>query len=154
TQVVAKVPMHAEAISRLAHQLAFRANAFKEHDQLQLEEDDRIKGGTALACVGLVHELAYKRKVQSSFQMPIEVILRNQFLQRNIAEWSKVTLFAAHHGGTLPQFNCHTLFCTPTIFTLQQTECLADLRSRFDARGMLSPLLSLTEEMPHSRLGM
>ena len=51
--------MHAEAISGLAHQLTFRADAFKEHDQLQLEEDDRINGRPPCAGVRLLDQVSH-----------------------------------------------------------------------------------------------
>src|SRR5271167_1707605 len=48
-QVIAKVPPHAEPISRMAHQLPFGTNALEEHDQLQLEKDDWINQRTTAA---------------------------------------------------------------------------------------------------------
>ncbi len=41
----------------MTHQKTFGANVLEEHDQLQLEKDDRINGGTPFACIGLLHEL-------------------------------------------------------------------------------------------------
>src|SRR6266568_8628240 len=79
TQIVPHKPAHAQSICCMPHQLALGAYPFKEHDQLQFEEDDRINGGAASACIGLLHKLTYKREVERFFQMPIEVIVRYQF---------------------------------------------------------------------------
>src|SRR2546421_12190193 len=48
-----------------------------QFDELQLEEHDRINGGTASACMGLVYELAHKREIKCALQVAIEVIARN-----------------------------------------------------------------------------
>src|SRR5258708_28507364 len=77
TQVIANVPQNAESITRMAHQLPFGTNSLKEPDQLQLEEHDGINGGAATACIGLLHEIAYKREVEGALQVTIEVILRH-----------------------------------------------------------------------------
>jgi hypothetical protein len=41
-QVVAQEPPHAEPVGRQAQELAFGANALKEHHELQAKEDPRI----------------------------------------------------------------------------------------------------------------
>src|SRR5258706_5422474 len=61
-QIVAHIPPHAQPISRMTHQQAFRTNIFKEHDELELKKHDRINGGTPLDGIGLLHELAHKRE--------------------------------------------------------------------------------------------
>jgi hypothetical protein len=95
-------PAKAGAKDEVEQQLAFRTNSFKEHYQLQLEEDDRINGRTPLAGIGLLDKFAHKRQIKRSFQMSIEVVLRNQLFQSNIDEWSKETLFLSHHSSRLP----------------------------------------------------
>src|SRR5205823_3252172 len=70
----AKVPPHAESISRMPHQETFRANIFKEHHELQLEKHDGVNGGTATSCIGLLNKLAHKGEIECAFQMTIKVI--------------------------------------------------------------------------------
>ncbi len=41
-QVVAKVPAQAQAVGSDAHELPLGADALEEHDELELEEDDRV----------------------------------------------------------------------------------------------------------------
>jgi hypothetical protein len=43
----------------MAYQLPFRTNTLEEHDQLQLEKDHWINGGTPTAGIALVHELSH-----------------------------------------------------------------------------------------------
>src|SRR6266571_9107328 len=78
TQIVPHKPAHAQSICCMPHQLALGAYPFKKHDQLQFEEDDRINGGAASACIGLVHELPDKREIQLPFKIAIEMVLRDQ----------------------------------------------------------------------------
>ena len=73
-QIVANIPPHAEPICCMLHQEPFGADIFKEHDQLQFEEHDRINGGATTTCIALMHKLPHKREVKGSFEMAIEVI--------------------------------------------------------------------------------
>src|SRR5258708_4456553 len=38
--------------------------------------------------------------IKGSFKMTIEVIVRYQFFQRHIDQWSKASFFSSHHGAT------------------------------------------------------
>src|SRR5262249_680138 len=60
TQIVPQIPAQAQSISRMPHELSFRAQSLEEHDELQFEEDHRINGGTTLARIALLHQFAYK----------------------------------------------------------------------------------------------
>src|SRR5258708_13965468 len=100
-EVIAKVPHHAQPISSMAHQQAFRANTLEEHDALQFEKDHRINGRAACACIGLLHKLAHKREIEGSLQVSIEVIVRNQRIKGDIDERGKGALLPSHHGSTL-----------------------------------------------------
>jgi hypothetical protein len=46
-QIVADIPPYAEPVGDQTQEVAFGANAFKEHHQLELEEDDRINAGAS-----------------------------------------------------------------------------------------------------------
>ena len=59
-KVIAEIPMDAEAVSYLAHQLAPGANPFKKHHQLELEEDDGIDRWSSTTRIGLLYELTHK----------------------------------------------------------------------------------------------
>jgi len=41
-QVVAQVPAQGQAVRDYPHQLALGADVLEEHDELELEEDDRV----------------------------------------------------------------------------------------------------------------
>ena len=70
-----KVPSHAQSVSRMPHELPFRTKTLEEHHQLQLEKDDRINGGAAIACIRLLYEFSYKREVKRFLHVSIEVIV-------------------------------------------------------------------------------
>src|SRR5258708_2107050 len=74
SKVVPQVPPDAQTISRMPHQLPFRAYPFKEHHQLQFEEHHRINGGAATTCIGLLHKLAHKGEVERSLHVTVEMI--------------------------------------------------------------------------------
>jgi hypothetical protein len=80
-QIITNEPADAEPISCMTHQQTFGAYPFKEHDQLQFEEDNGINRGTTSTGVGLLHELADKGEIKCSLQVPIEMIGWNQVFQ-------------------------------------------------------------------------
>src|SRR6266487_6794885 len=80
-EVIAKVPHHAQPISSMAHQQAFRANTLEEHDELQFEEHDRVDGGATATSIGLLHEFPHNREVKYPLKVTVEMILRYQFFQ-------------------------------------------------------------------------
>jgi hypothetical protein len=43
-EVVAQVPTHAQTVRRDLHEPPLGADALEEHDELELEEDDRVHG--------------------------------------------------------------------------------------------------------------
>ena len=79
-QIVAQIPPHAQPVGDQAHEVAFGANAFEEHHQLQLEEDHRINAGAPVRRHSTPAPLTDKREVEHPLQVAIEVVSRNQFL--------------------------------------------------------------------------
>src|SRR6266567_4442118 len=100
-QIVANIPPHAEPICCMAHQLPFRADALKEHHQLQFEEHNGVNRRATATSIGLLHELTHERQVKGSLQVSIEVIVRNQLIKGDIDERGKGALLHSHHGSTL-----------------------------------------------------
>ena len=86
------IPTHAEAICCMLHEQALGADIFKEHHQLQFEEDHRINRGSTTTCVGSRTSSCTNER-SNSLQMPVKVILGNQVLQRDRDQWGKRPLF-------------------------------------------------------------
>jgi len=82
-------------------QLAFATKPFKEHHQLQFEEDDGVNRGASSSCIGLRNELAHKRQIKCSLHMALEVIVGNQLLEGDIDERGKGALLHSHHSHRL-----------------------------------------------------
>src|SRR5262245_13733270 len=82
-QVVAQVPAMGQIQAGHLHQLPFGANALEEHDELELEEDHWIDGRPPGGLVVAADELAHEAEVQLGLKVPIEVITRNQGLERD-----------------------------------------------------------------------
>jgi hypothetical protein len=59
------------------------ADALEEHDELELEKEDRVDGRPAAALIAAARELAHGAEVQLGSQLPIEVIARHQGLERD-----------------------------------------------------------------------
>ena len=74
-QVVAEVPAQAQPIGDHLHQLALGAEALEEQDQLQLEEDHRVDGGSPAVRVGVPDQVAHEAQIERPLQMAIEVNL-------------------------------------------------------------------------------
>jgi len=63
------------------HQLTFRSYPFEEEDQLQLEEDDRIDGGTPVRGITLLNPLTHEGEIKFTLEMAIEVLSGNELLK-------------------------------------------------------------------------
>src|SRR5215212_9666763 len=79
-EIIAEIPAHAKPVGRHAQQLALRAEVFKEHDQLQLEKDDRVNRGAAPGGIERAHKLADKGEIQRPVELTIEMIKSYQIL--------------------------------------------------------------------------
>jgi len=60
-----------------------RTNALEEHDQLQLEEDDRVDAGAAPVGIQLLRPLSDEAQVQLGLKVAGEVVAGEEFLQRD-----------------------------------------------------------------------
>src|SRR4051794_6693198 len=80
---VAEIPPMGEVETRRLDQLPLRANALEEHDQLEFEEDYRIDGGPPPLGVQLLDLAADKAEIGLRFQVAVEVVVRNEVLERD-----------------------------------------------------------------------
>jgi hypothetical protein len=62
-------------------ELPIRADAVEEHDQVQLEEDGRINGGTSAIGVALPCPVADAAQGQLRLQLAIDVVPGNELLK-------------------------------------------------------------------------
>jgi hypothetical protein len=83
-EVVAQIPTQREAISDHPHELPLAPQILEEHEELELEEDDRVHRRPATFCVERRNQLPHEREVERRLQAPVEVIFRHQVLQREI----------------------------------------------------------------------
>ena len=77
-QGIAEVPAVGQVEAGRLDELAFGADALEEHDQLQLEEDDRVDGGPASLGIELSHPLPDEAQVELGFQVAVEVVSRER----------------------------------------------------------------------------
>jgi hypothetical protein len=99
-QVVAQVPADAEAVGSDLHKLALRAQILEKEDELELEEDHRVDAGaTRRNGVAVFDQLPNEREVKGAFQATVEIILRDEFFERDIFERGEVALLNGHHGS-------------------------------------------------------
>jgi hypothetical protein len=80
---IADVPAVGQVEAGRLDELPLRADPLEEHDQLQLEEDDRIDAGSAAVGVVLRDPLADEAQVEPSLQVRVEVIGGDEVLQRD-----------------------------------------------------------------------
>ena len=80
---VAEVPAVGQVEAGGLDQLALGADPLEEHDQLQLEEDDRVDAGPAPLGVQLPRPLADEAEVELRLQVAVEVVPRDEVLQRD-----------------------------------------------------------------------
>ena len=82
-QGVAKVPAVGQVEPGRLDQLALGADALEEHDQLELEEDDRVDTGAAALGVEVLDPFADEAQVELRIEVAVEVAPWNQVLQRD-----------------------------------------------------------------------
>jgi hypothetical protein len=82
-QGIAQIPAMGQMEARRLDELAFGVDPFEEHDELELEEDDQIDAGAASLGVELPRPVSYKREVEFGLEVAIEVIGRDERLQRD-----------------------------------------------------------------------
>jgi hypothetical protein len=102
-QRVAQVPAMRQVQARDFDEVPFRADALKEHHQLQLEEDDGVDAGSPTFGVELSRPVADKAQVQRCFEMAVEVVLGEKVLQRDGDRFVEAAGFgqAEHDDGLL-----------------------------------------------------
>ena len=59
----------------------FQTDSFEEHDELELEKDDRVERGAAAFSVALLDPLPNKADIQFRLTVAVEVVLGNEFVQ-------------------------------------------------------------------------
>jgi hypothetical protein len=64
--------------------LALGADVLEEHDELELEEDDRVNRRPAAPRVERPHQIPHEREVQPCLKAAVEVVLRDQVLKREV----------------------------------------------------------------------
>jgi hypothetical protein len=82
-QAIAQVPAVGQMQARRLDQAALRANAFKEQDELELEEDDGVDGRPAPGLVELLDPRTDEGEIQLGIEVPVEVVSRDEILQRD-----------------------------------------------------------------------
>jgi hypothetical protein len=61
----------------------FGAGALEHHDQVALEEDDRVDRGPTKAGIVVTDPLAHERQVEVLVEIPLEVILGHEGIERD-----------------------------------------------------------------------
>jgi len=97
---VAQIPAVGQIETGRLDQFPLGTDAFKEHDQLQLEENDRVDGGPAAFAIPLPGPVADEVKVKRGFKVTVEVAQGNDFLQGDSNWFVKAArLCGAEHGA-------------------------------------------------------
>src|SRR5918995_556019 len=96
-EIVAQIPADAKAVGHNGHQLPFASQSFKEKNKLELEKYYRIDAGATCGGVALFNQIPHKREIEGLFQIAVEVVLRYEFFERKIGQWSEVADLLAHH---------------------------------------------------------
>ncbi len=82
-QIVAQKPPDTESVCYQAHEQAFRAHIFEDHDQLQLKEDDGIYAGSATGRIAVLDQVAHEREIEYPLHVAVEVVSGYQFVEGN-----------------------------------------------------------------------
>src|SRR5215213_2976600 len=80
---MAEVPTVGEMKAGGFDQLPLGPDAFEEHDELQLEENDGVNGGPSPLRVEILGPVPDEAEVELGLQMTVEVVLGNNGLERD-----------------------------------------------------------------------
>jgi hypothetical protein len=95
-------------------QLALGADPLEEHDELQLEEDDRVDGGASSLSVQLPRPVADKREAERRVDVPVEVVGGNEVLERDGNGFVEAARFCgAEHGSSEASVGLGTVWSLP-----------------------------------------
>jgi len=100
---VAEVPAVGQVQAGDLDQLTLRADPLEEHDQLELEEDDRVDARPPAVLIGAADQGADERQIELRLKQAIEVVRGDQGVQRRQYRLVHPTTFgrAEHRGASL-----------------------------------------------------
>jgi hypothetical protein len=64
--------------------MALAPEVLEEHNELELEEDDRVHRRPATVGVERLHQLPHEREVQACLKAAVEVVLGYEFFEREV----------------------------------------------------------------------
>src|SRR5262245_17985503 len=82
-QSVAEIPTVRKVQARRIDQVALRAQALEEQDELKFEEHDRVDGRPAPGLVERLDPLSDEAEIQVRVEVAVEVVGRNELFERN-----------------------------------------------------------------------
>src|SRR3990172_3338002 len=82
---------------RRLHQAPLGGDPLEEGDELELEEDYRVDGGSARLPVGVPHQLADEGEVELLLQAAVEVVGGNECVEGGWGEELELLGAVAHH---------------------------------------------------------
>src|SRR3954447_15024808 len=108
-EVVSQEPPQAEAVGGDLHELAFGADALKEHNELEFEKDDRVNRRAPTGGVAWVDELADKGEVQRALDVAIELVGWHEIVERDVDKWGERAALGSQHMSLAPSAGCPSL---------------------------------------------
>jgi hypothetical protein len=94
-EVVPQIPADAKAVGHNSHQLPLTSQSLEEEDKLEFEKHHRVDARATSGGVAIVDQFPHKREVEHPLQESVEIVLGDEFFEREVWEWSKVTLLDA-----------------------------------------------------------
>lgn len=82
-EVVPRVPADAQPVGGDPHEFTRAPHAFEGHDELQTEEDLRVDARVSRSSVAVLHQVPNERKVEPLLEAAVEIVSRDQALQRD-----------------------------------------------------------------------
>lgn len=99
-EVIAEIPAMGKVQGCEREELTFGADSLEEHDELELEEDDRVDGGTTNRGIEVGDPVPDEREIKRTLKMAIEVIDGNErFKGDGDRAVELAALTGAEHGG-------------------------------------------------------
>ena len=83
-QIVAQVPSQGKAVGDHPHELPLAPQILEEHDELELEEHDRVHRGPAGAGVEWGGEVPDEREIEGLLQPTIRVIVGDELFEGEV----------------------------------------------------------------------
>jgi len=101
-EIVAEIPTMSQIETGDLDEFALRAEVLEEHDEMELEEDDRIDRGSTARGIAVGDEVTHESEVENVFEVAVEMVVRDGSLKGEQDRTGEIASLGRTEHGTPP----------------------------------------------------